>query len=246
MVFGAALRASPDKSGPFAGIVRFMHDWAWLVVLAGPLAVALLQWFRRRFGSPWAWEAIQKILDEFRDTAFDEMSHEPIDHHRVTLFKYCKTHWRSRLYKSYPFIETGWLIAVARSGHLTKQRIRRFRAPDEGDKCEGVAGLAWRQRDWLLVPSTSSDPLPTLTSESDESELAEYAERTGVDLQWVTGQVAKSRPIAYSYAAVAVRLKGQPWGVLVLDSRDPRPIDRNQLQKFKPYASLLTPLLERT
>lgn len=48
-----------------------------------------------------------------------------------------------------------------------------------------------------------------------------------------------------SYAALLVRLRGQPWGVLVLDSRRSDRIDVSKLDRFKAYGNLLTPLLER-
>lgn len=239
--FGAALKADPANFGPFEPFLKWMQVWAWVVVSFGPIVVGAVQWVRRKFGSPWAWEAIQNLIDEFRNDVFKELPEEdPLDHHRVTLFKYHQfaVGWE------WPTRWKNWLVAVARSDHLTKDKIRRFRAPDDGEACEGVAGRAWRSKPWILVPSTGT-ALPQLAKTSTEEEIRKYAEATGVTLEWVRRQLDRGRPLAQSYAAVVVRLKGKPWGVLVLDSRRSGAINPDKVQRFNAYAKLLTPLLER-
>ncbi|MFG0285558.1 MAG: hypothetical protein ACF8R7_14160 [Phycisphaerales bacterium JB039] len=243
VLFGAALKADLAHFDrvPFIQVaLQWMQSWAWLVVVTGPLLVAAVQWFRRKFGAPWAWEAIQKILDEFRDEVFGQVANEPLDHHRVTLFKYKRMVATSASPKQW----CDWLVAVARSGHLTKHCIRRFRAPDDGEHCEGVVGRAWRCRDWVVVPQPGSS-LPVLTRESNATDLATYAKETSVKPAWVRQQLHEGRPLACSYAALVVRLRGHPWGVLVLDSRKPGTIDPKNLERFKAFGGLLTPLLER-
>jgi hypothetical protein len=239
VAFGASLKADVTKVESFPVIpemLRWMQGSAWAVVVVGPFVVGSVQWARRRFGSPWAWEAIQKILDEFRNEVFGELEADPLDHHRVTLFRYRKFS---------PFISDPrdwchWLVAVARSDHLTKQRIRRFRAPDDGEQCEGVVGRAWRCSSWVIVTAA----VPTLNANASDDEIELYASKTGVDHKWVRRQLQKRRPLAMSYAALLVRLHGKPWGVLVLDSRRSE-IDVSKLERFKAYGNLLTPLFER-
>lgn len=243
VVFGASLKADLAQ---YAGtpwlqdILKWMQGSAWLIVVVGPITVALVQWGRRTFGSPWAWESLQKVLDEFRNEVFGDLTDDPLDHHRVTLFKYHRTAvgWR------WPKDWWNWLIAVARSDHLTKLRIRRFRAPDDGEQCEGVVGQAWRCRGWVLVPKSGSE-LPTLTASSSDADKEQYAKATGVPVEWVNRQLQRGRPLAAAYAALVVQLKGQPWGVLVLDSRKKGAIDADKLKRFSAYGKLLTPLLER-
>lgn len=230
--FGAVLKAKLDDL-PWQWLyvtVDFMQRWAWAVAVVGPVALAITQFVRRKFGNPWALDAVQKLLDEIRREMFGEHSQDPLDHHRVTLFKRVK--WR------------GFLIAVARSDHLTKNKIRRFRVSDDGELCEGVVGRAWRCSEWVIVPSGGIE-LPTLKRHSASGDIEAFAAKTHVDPKWVRKQLYADRPLAMSYAAILVRLKGQPWGVLVLDSRNPKPIDREKLAKFGVYGSLLTPLLER-
>lgn len=240
VVFGASLKANPEDFGFVQPFVQWMQSAAWLVVVCGPITIAVLQAMRRKFGNPWAWEAMQKCLDEFSETVFGDID-EPVDHHRATLFRYKKFHicWNE------PLTSGGWLVAVARSDHLSKRRIRKFKAPDNGDKCEGVVGMAWRRRSWVRIPSASEEPLPQITRSSSIADIDNYASRTGVSAEWIQNQIQQSRAISRSYAALQVKLKGKPWGVLVLDSKSPLPIDDEKLKAFKAYANLMTPILER-
>ncbi|MBX3386461.1 MAG: hypothetical protein KF768_07810 [Phycisphaeraceae bacterium] len=239
--FGALLKADPSRFGPaLSELLKWLQSTAWIVVIVGPIAVAVLQGARRKFGNPWAWEAVQKLLDEFRGELFSDLEKDPLDHHRVTLFKY----YRTAVAWSDPRSWKHWLVAVARSDHLTKLKIRRFRAPDDGEKCEGVVGHAWRCKGWVIVPSQGT-PLPALSKDSPQAELDQYAKETCVDTTWVRCQLDRGRPLAASYAALVVLLKGRPWGVLVIDSRKPGTIDPEKLKRFVAYGKLLTPLLER-
>lgn len=221
-------------------LFKWMQSTAWLVVVLGPITVFVVQRLRAKFGNPWGWEAIQKLIDEFRNEVFSDLSDDPLDHHRVTLFKYHKR----VLGLSLPRDWSNWLIAVARSDHLTKLRIRKFRAPDDGEQCEGVVGRAWRCRGWVIIPKPGNS-LPILTQSSAATERESYANETGVTVKWVEEQLQRGRALAPSYAALVVYLKGQPWGVLVLDSRRVGSIDVDKLKRFSAYGKLLTPLLER-
>jgi hypothetical protein len=243
VVFGASLKADPAQfpSWPVVqSLLTWMQRTAWLVVVLGPISVAVVQWGRRKFGTPWAWEAIQKLIDEFRNDVFGDQSDDPLDHHRVTLFK----HHKSAVGFRHPRQWSNWLIAVARSDHLTKLRIRRFRAPDDGERCEGVVGRAYRCHGWVIIPKPGVT-LPIIDQNSPETDRQSYANQTGVSVEWVNQQVQRGRPLAASYAALAVLLKGEPWGVLVLDSRKSGSIDVEKLRRFSAFGKLLTPLLER-
>lgn len=239
VVFTAMVKAVPSSFGNFEHIVTGIQNIAWIVAVVGPPMVGLLQVIRRKYGNPWAWEAIQKILDEFSGEVFGDSS-DPDDYHRVTLFKHRQWCWNWN-----PSKIKGWLIAVARSGHLTKEKIRRFRAPDDGEACEGVAGYAWRVRTWVRVPENET-LLPVLSAKSMETDIEAYAKMCHVKSESVKQLIGDGKPMAQSFAALRVQLGGKPWGVLVLDSRNTGPIDLSRLNRFKVYANLLTPLLERT
>ena len=96
----------------------------------------------------------------------------------------------------------------------------------------------------MLVPKTGEE-LPVLTEEASDIEIENHAKATHVRPERVRDQFKHGRPLAGSYAALVVRLKGQPWGVLVLDSRTAGTIDVGRLKEFRAYGNLLTPLLER-
>jgi len=242
IIFGATLKASPDDYAkiPFVqAVLAWMQSNAWLVVMIGPLLVALLQFLRRGWGNPWAWEAIQKVLDECRKEMFDDRSGRPLDENRVTLFR----HYRYWIGWRNPSNWGSWLVAVARSDHMSKQRIRRFRAPDDPEKCEGVAGLAWRGRGWIQIPLQGND-LPELLPALSKN-IETYAKETGVTRGWVEREIKHGRRLSKSYAALAILVGGKPWGVLVIDSQSRGAVDAAKLERFKPFASVLTPLLER-
>ena len=78
-----------------------------------------------------------------------------------------------------------------------------------------------------------------------KDEIREYALATGVSKSYVVGKLSGGRPLAASYAALIVQLRGIPWGVIVLDSRKPDAIDLDKLNGYRAYGSLLTPILER-
>jgi len=240
-LFGAVLKATPADWGPLAGVIAWMQASAWVVVVVGPFTVGALQAVRRKFGNPWAWSAVQKLLDEFRQEVFGDLSEDPLDHHRATLFRHVgfsptfagPSRWFDQL------------VAVARSDHLTKVKIHRFHAPDDGESCEGIVGRGWRCRRWVLMPKVGQS-LPEIGPFSKPREIDAYASQTGVKSAWVRDQLSNGKPLASCYAAMTVCLGGQPWGVIVLDSRRAGTIDQAKLAKFDTvFSKLLTPILER-
>lgn len=220
--------------------IEFGQRHAWIVVVAAPFVVFFIQVIRRRITNPWAWEAIEKILNEIQSQFFQDKN-GLLDHNRVTLFKYKKLH----MGLCNPCGWHGWLVAVARSGHLRKRKIRKFRAPDDGDQCEGVVGQAWRSNGvWVTAPESGS-PIEIPSRYAADNEIEKFAQETFVSKQWVKEQLKNGRPLSSSYAAIMILLKGKPWGVLVLDSRSSTGIDIDKIKDFKVFGSILTPLLER-
>jgi hypothetical protein len=199
-----------------------------VVALGG--GIVIFKWFAYCIGPPWIWAAIQAIFDEFRERCFVLDAKDPVHYHRVTLFQHvrawrlwkfwlCVWSWRKG---HYPW--SGWLVAVARSGHTTKRCESRFLAPDNADHAEGVAGQAWATNDLLLV-----DNLPSLDMASSDEIIAEYAQRTFVPEEWVRIRLRKSTPMPRSLCGAPVEVDGKIWGVLVLDSRSERGIKRQKV-----------------
>jgi hypothetical protein len=89
-------------------------------------------------------------------------------------------------------------------------------------KVEGVAGRAWSTSSIVLVPNREKNEslLPALArpgrKPADIRPLADvYARATFVSVDWTL----KRLPNARSFMGIPVMVKGQPWGVIVVDSR---------------------------
>lgn len=247
LVVGASLRADEvmlAKAPYLAEPVRWMQGSAWAFLLVLPPLAVIIEGARRRFGSPWEWETIQQILDQYQQAVFADCQDDPLDHHRVTLFRHRK--WR--VHFAWPRRWAGWLVPVARSGRLTRERISSFRAPDDPAKCEGVAGKAFRQDSWMFVEADASCFLRAdkkLNNKALQKQLKTYAGLTGVSEDWVRRYVQSGRPLASSFAALTILHKGEAWGVLVIDSQSKNRIDTRHVEEFTTYGRLLTPLLGR-
>lgn len=274
VVFGGLLKVEPVRfsSEIIRNSIIWAQEWAWFVAIAGPILVALIQWFRRTYGNPWAWETVQKMLEEFREELFDGHDDDPIDHHRITLFRHRKccprlgtALWNTGRYIKNKFVSLppdqrytaglwktwtsayaeswDWLIAVARTGHLKKDSIRQFHAPDDADKCQGVAGKAWRRGRWFMVPAEGSTlPTPLL---SNPETCSAYALETGVTADLVMGQLRVGRQFGRCFAGLLVKRKGKPCGVIVVDSQKDGSISKAKLERFENYTKLMAPVLER-
>lgn len=243
-VTGAVLKATPADWSAFPLVqqsLAFLQTQAWWIIVTGPIAVGIAQAVRRTYGTPWLADTINKVLTEFRDDIYKSHDHEAVDKHRVTLFR----HKALRLYWGTPSL--GWLKPVARSGHLTQRGIVWFRAPDRPVSVEGVAGAAWRCKTWVIIPNgTQNRQLPNIDGASSEGSIREYAAATFVTPSWVRQRLQAKRPMAKSFCAIRIQVKGKPWGVLVLDSQSEIPPDEAFLaQRFAAMASVLSPLLER-
>lgn len=228
---------------PFAGrVLELLRGQEWWIVPLTIVLAGLCHFARKYLGPPWVWDTIHSTIGYFRDDVFDKVQNPTEDHHRVTLFRYHKR-WRWSLCK-WPW--SGWLVAVARSGHQTQAKRPAFRAPDSSDDSQGVAGLAWGMKDWQFVPKKGESPLPDVLGDQTEENMQTYAERTNVKVRWLKHEIHKDKHPAMSFAAFRVQVKGKPWGVIVLDSREPEGIVQRGLSgKYSPYGKSITPLLGR-
>lgn len=240
-LFAAALKTDPKKwSGPVGPALVWAQDNAWkwlfwLIIVAG--AAQLLQ---RYWGPPWRWTLIEQMLSELRQYVFGGMKDSEEHHHRVTLFKRVRWCWTG-----YP-PWGGWVIPMARSSHTTRHGIAKFRAPDDADRAEGVAGRTWAKNDALFVSG-----LPDLVADESDGALSTYAKSTGISVGWLKGRLQrkKNRPLARSYGGYPVLVAGKPWGVLLLDSRSDQALTQESYEKTRDYykmvARFLGQLLER-
>ncbi len=235
----ASLRADSKQLrgvwAAFAASLVWIQNRAWILILIATLCLLAAGVFRRIVGPPWVWAAIHRQLDIFQEYAFSEQMGDLLHDHRVTLFKHVRWKW---CFRKWPW--SGWLVPVERSGHTTRRTNVIFRAPDDANRAEGVAGIAWASRS--AVPVTE---LPDLSGNPSAGDVLQYANRTFVAVEWIEEYVKKGRPLARSFIGIPVEVIGKRWGVLVLDSKRDMRSTQTTLKLYTLIARFLATLLER-
>jgi hypothetical protein len=123
---------------------------------------------------------------------------------------------------------------MARSGHTNQNVLSVFKAPDDGDNAEGVAGLAWISK----RPEYISQ-LPEINTTSSDDLIEEYANDTNVSVSFVKRRIAKRRSNPRSLIALPIEVNNQVKWIVVLDSRSP-----NDLREIADVAaSSYTPII---
>jgi hypothetical protein len=198
-----------------------------LLLIVVPALESLRRWMERKT----LWPLVKDVLEEFRKQLCPR---EDLHRIRVTLFKRSRWVFRIRFLKRPGW---GWLKIVERSGHTSQNSRTVFFAPNDPDRAEGVAGLAWA---WNTV--VIREDLPDVKSGSPkESQWRNYAagSNASVDL------VKELRPGSRSLCGIPVEVSGRVWGVLVVDGRDPKlPSDKIQ-QHYSIVAKFLSRILEK-
>lgn len=233
--FAASLKADTGAIAANLGAwpataVAFMQAWAWLVTPGVLLAIPLLDWVRRLNGDPKVWRIVHDVLDAFRDKVIDSDPNDEIHQHRVTLFRH--SGWAFVL-RRWPW--SGWLVPVERSGHTTQKTDIIFRAPDDADHAEGIAGLTWSRNKVVYV-----EDLPDLSSDGSEAAIELYALRSHMS----PSLVRQRRPRARSLCGIPVEVNGQLWGAIVVDSRHPKLLEAELRGHYTTYARFLGKTLE--
>jgi len=207
----AALWKFPTEK--FPEILRPMSPWiqnyAWVMLLLLPVLIVAVEWAERRLTIPWFRAALRDALNEMRDKGFDggQFKGSPLDHHRVTLFRYQYFCW-----KRFPYFG-GFMVPKLRTGHLTQRTKFVFRAPDTPDLIEGIAGQAFRNNEIVVVTG-----LPDIRSaNASDDDIALYAKMT-----FISKELARRyRPRARAYMGMPVEIGGKPLWTLVVDSQVP-------------------------
>jgi hypothetical protein len=129
---------------------------------------------------------------------------------------------------------------MARSSHTTRRGIATFRAPDDADRAEGVAGRTWVKNDALFVSG-----LPDLIADAADGAFGAYAKSTWVSIEWLKERLKKKkgRPLARSYGGYPVLVSGKPWGVLLLDSRSENGVTKQSYENARDYYKMLARFL---
>lgn len=195
------------------------------------LLVPVVMGFRKMIGGSRVWGLVHSVLDDLRGDLFGRSKDDRLHANRVTLFKYVKWAW---CFRKWPW--SGWLVPVERSGHTTRRTRSIFMAPDDGDRVEGVAGIAWSRGKQYY-----KEDLPDLSDNESDELLREYSRSCKLSPE----TVRKRKHLARSVHATTVEVKGCVWGVLVVDSRKPT-LPMNKLQKdYRRVARFLGWALER-
>ena len=173
-------------------------------------------------------ELLSRLLERVRLEFIPQSLHEaPKPHHRLTVFKANE--------------EQTCLEIFARSSEATRTSSTSWEIhPDIESKCEGVAGMAWFRDHWVIVPGPESPELPAVGNGANDERIADYARRT-----WVSEEVVRKKCWqARSFAAITIRVNGRRWGVLVLDSADPRGADDQLVRRKGPTVEMFGQLIE--
>jgi len=217
---------------------HFLLQWVWLAWIL-TLLIGVLEIVRRKIGSPWVWQCIHDILDAYKEKVFEDSRFDRDNHHRVTLFQHKKF-----TLKWWFIPKRGWLVPVERSGWTNRKRRTWFRAPDDADKAEGIAGMIWAMGKTLTV-----EDLPEINKKTiimDRDAIANYAKQTWVRENWVRNRLNKGYCAERSFCGFPIENKGKPWGVLVLSSRSPEALANESIEVFDDFVvTALSSLLER-
>lgn len=213
-------------------------------VLFGFLLISF--WIVRSLGDPWVIEKIQYILDRYQDQVFGG-NETPSDHERVTIFQYKKfcflrSHWSKKWFlpvRPHHFVGS-YLVPYLRSGHLSKKTKTCFWVPDDSDRSEGVAALAWTRRKAVLQRE-----LPQIHSTSSDNNIRKYSDRTNCPFDMVKCYKLAGKILPRSLAAIPLEKNGKMWGVLVIDSRSPDGVTDQAIYDYSLTIGLIGQLLER-
>jgi hypothetical protein len=226
----AKLPVRPDYGALYAILQKFCESNAWWAVILATTGIAVTSWILKSVGSPETWDVLHDLLDGLQTTVFRGAEYSVPDEHKVTIFKAvgaCSHDpaWRHVLAPVLPK-KSRWLEPVVRSGHTSQDTKTCFEIFDDASKCLGVAGQAWARGQVVAVAG-----LPDVTGATTEPysrEIKAYAKDGFVTTQWVKEKKPKSRALL----AIPILVRGEPWGVLVFDSRNPQKIRYDEVEEM--------------
>ena len=162
---------------------------------------------------------LKAVLSAIDEACFQAVAPEERYLHRVTLFKANFSHTK--------------LSAYCRAGDRYQHRISSFTINHNDERSnEGIIGQAWFRN------ATTAKVLPPCPGEwsDDDPDCREYARQGLLPVKKAAKLNVKSR----SVLAMPIRnLKGNKWGVLVLDSRQPDAFDTSRTSLVQSIALAL-------
>jgi hypothetical protein len=170
------------------------------------LVISPITGFLRRKSDNARLDDVHSLLDQLRDAAFKNETPELEQHRRVTLFQHKPFAWHA------PFFG-GFLVPVERSGSQTRRTKAFFRAPDDGERCEGVAGRTWAKNKTVYVGE-----LPNLHKDVADASVHDYAHLSFISEKRTRCYLDDNKTAPRALLGLPVEVTNKKWGVLVFDS----------------------------
>lgn len=208
--------------------------WAWasrwavavgaVAVLLGFIAGLATEWWVESYRS----QAIKAVLEAIHEDYFDEVPARKKHLHRVTLFRL------GRRASSCWFKKC--LYVYSRAGKHAKSGTCLNVDGDRQNECEGVAGHIWYVETAVfrvLDHAWPADP-------NDIAGQEAYAKDGFLSVDKAKKLKVQSR----AFAGVLVKdRRGEPWGVLLVDSDTREPIESRKTDPLEFYSDLLRKLV---
>lgn len=189
--------------------VSWCAFWFNVVVPALVVCATCLRYARRQITDPEDHERLQDFLTHLHKQMF---SNEPDERSRITLFRFERFQ-----FKRWPWLPKrgGWLVAIKRSGEMHQDFDKaRFQVGVElSDTC-GIAGQAWCD----IADAVVQDLPDVHTGDPKKKAIKNYAELTHMSVDSVTNL----RPRSRSFYGMKIRANKRKWGVVLVDSREPK------------------------
>lgn len=158
---------------------------------------------------------------------------------------------------------SGWLVVSMRSGHVTQTATAIFLCPDDPENGEGVAGQAWSRGAYRVtgLPNFEYAEYPryarwwmcwcmelmkfenskVIAFRDFKERVTNYADSTNTSWYCVLKRIRSKKSCPNDILGVMIEnSKGEPWGVLVMDSSNSiHCIDSND-SKFRSAFTTLT------
>lgn len=258
--FSFALSVNPDESNPdylkshpirsvfFESFQK--HILAITVILfIIRLTIYILDWLYNSFLEIKKKELIKFILNQYQSKAFEKNPNDADDYNRVTLFKHKRfyvrikdSHWFTEnkivdLIKR--LIPKQYLVFYLRSGQHSQKTNAIFPIFDDSDKSQGWAARVWARQEAAVITG-----LPNVVLQSSKANIKKYADTTYSSESVIRHYIQYGRPMPCSIAAIPLEVRGNPWGVLVLDSRSPHGLSQKSIEDYRITVASIQKLLE--
>lgn len=189
--------------------VRWCGAWFNVAIPAFVVCAQGLRYARRQISNPEDHERLQRLLTHLHKQMFPN---EPDERSRITLFRFQRVQL-----KRWPWWPRrgGWLVAIKRSGDMHQDFDKaRFQVGVDLTSTCGIAGKAWCD----IADAIVMDLPDVHSGKPTKKEFERYANRTHMSVE----SVKDRRPRSRSFYGMKIRAKKGKWGVVLVDSSEPK------------------------